>query len=114
MSRNIGESVSVGAINHIMDPSTGALSPPARAMADYSSSPHLAAIETLLQSLQPPRWQESILGAVDPDRAKRGGQLFAQNCAECHGIRAIAGSPHDEWSVRVLPVDTIGTDQGRP
>ncbi len=110
MSRNIGEALGVGAITHLINPSTGALSPEPERWRTSIAVRNLDAVETLLQSLQPPRWPETVLGTIDGNRQRRGAQLFAQNCSGCHGIRAIAGSQSDEWSVKVLPLTTIGTD----
>jgi hypothetical protein len=109
MSRNIGEALGVGAVMHLTDAS-GALSPEPERWRTSIPVRNLHILETLLESLQPPKWPESALGTVDRTQAARGGQLFAENCARCHGIRAIAGSKSQEWSVRVLPLTVIGTD----
>jgi hypothetical protein len=110
MSRNIGESLGVGALTHFIDPKTGALSPEPERWRTSIPVRNLYAIETLLESLQPPQWPEAVLGPIDRVRAKRGAQLFSQNCAQCHGIRAIAGSHSEEWSVKILPLTVIATD----
>ena len=110
MSRNIGESIGVGALTHFLDPATGKLaSPPGRWRTSVDIR-NLHAIETLLTQLAPPRWPESVLGPIDRARAARGRVLFGQNCAGCHGIRAIGDSGSHEWSVPVLSLEKIGTD----
>ncbi len=40
--------------------------------------------EALLRRLAPPKWPEEILGRIDQQKASRGQQLFAENCAGCH------------------------------
>ena len=110
MSRNIGEALGVGAITHFIDPRTGTLSPEPERWQTSISVRNLNALESLLESLQPPQWPETVLGRIDSTRAKRGAQLFSQNCAGCHGIRMIAGAKSEEWSVKVLPLTVIGTD----
>ncbi len=110
MSRNIGEALGVGAITHFIDPSTGALSAEPERWRTSIPVRNLNALESLLESLQPPHWPDAVLGQIDGVRAKRGALLFSQNCAGCHGIRAIAGSKSDEWSVKVLPLTVIATD----
>jgi hypothetical protein len=70
---------------------------------------NLYAIETLLEELKPPRWSSAVFGAVDSAKAQRGRVLFGQSCAGCHAVRALQGSPH-EWSVKVIPLEKIGTD----
>ncbi len=110
MSRNIGEALGVGAITHFIDPGTGALSAEPERWQTSIPVRNLNALETLLESLKPPRWPEAVLGRIDGVKARRGAQLFSQNCAGCHGIRAIAGSKSEEWSVKVLPLTVIATD----
>jgi cytochrome c5 len=110
MSRNIGEALGVGATTHFIDPGTGSLSPEPERWRASIPVRNLHTLEKLLESLQPPQWPEAVLGPVDRVQAARGAQLFAENCAMCHGIRAIAGSKSEEWSVRVLPLTVIGTD----
>lgn len=110
MSRNIGEALGVGAITHFIDLGTGALSPEPERWRTSIPVRNLNALETLLESIQPPHWPQGVLGQIDGVRAKRGAQLFSQNCAGCHGVRAIAGAKTEEWSVKVLPLTVIATD----
>ena len=42
------------------------------------------ASEDLLRRLAPPKWPEEILGKIDQEKAAKGQQLFAENCATCH------------------------------
>jgi mono/diheme cytochrome c family protein len=77
-------------------------------------------IEHALQMLEPPRWPEHILGAIDRDKAARGKELFEQRCRGCHGphvaepARAQASAPlkpeGQEWRIEVIPLEHIGTD----
>jgi hypothetical protein len=110
MSRNIGEALGVGAITHFLDTSTGALSAEPERWQTSIPVRNLSTLETLLESLQPPHWPEAVLGQIDRVRAKRGAQLFSQNCAGCHGVRELTGAKSEEWSVKVLPLTAIATD----
>lgn len=110
MSRNIGEALGVGAITHFIDPASGTLSAEPERWRTSIPVCNLHALESLLESLQPPKWPEDILGKIDGIRPKRGAQLFSQNCAGCHGVRLIAGTKPEEWSVKVLPLTGIATD----
>jgi hypothetical protein len=109
MARNIGEALGVGAVTNFIDAS-GNLNPAPDRWRTSIPVGNLYAIETLIESLKPPRWPAAILGAIDPAKAARGKQLFGQNCAACHGVRALAGSASDEWSLKVIALDKIGTD----
>jgi mono/diheme cytochrome c family protein len=44
----------------------------------------LHAIETWIGELKPPKWEESIYGAVDRGLAETGEKLFRENCSACH------------------------------
>lgn len=48
--------------------------------------PELAALEEWVAALQPPRWDEALMGPIDRDRAAEGEALFAENCAGCHNM----------------------------
>lgn len=110
MSRNIGEALGVGAITHFIDRGHGNLSSEPEGWRTSIPVRNLNTLETLLESLEPPRWPEQVLGQIDRVKAKRGAQLFSENCAGCHGVRVIARSKPEEWSVKVLPLTVIGTD----
>lgn len=77
--------------------------------------PKLIESEDLLRRLAPPKWPEDVLGAIDQDKAARGAELFAENCASCH-----SSWPH-RWSEprqadkrfienAIVMADVIGTD----
>jgi mono/diheme cytochrome c family protein len=120
LARNVGEALGVGAIAPLRNSMNAPLPPSER----YRSSVNIAGlvrIEHALQVLRPPRWPEEILGAVDREKAARGGELFKQRCQECHGpniaepARARASAPlkpsnEVAWRIEIIPVDHIGTD----
>jgi mono/diheme cytochrome c family protein len=110
MARNIGEALGVGAVTNFVDPATGSLNPEPDRWRTSIPIGNLYTIETLLETLKPPVWPAQTLGAIDRAKAAAGRVLFAQNCAACHGVRSLAGTPGDEWSVKVLPLKAIGTD----
>jgi len=81
----------------------------------------LQRMEEALQTLQPPRWPEDLLGPIDRARAERGRGLFAQHCARCHAavelppeLRALDAPQRTEqdplWQTPLIPLAEIGTD----
>lgn len=59
----------------------------------YSSSvllDRLAEMEIWLTDLQPPAWDEEIMGAIDQDAAAEGATLFREHCAGCHNMAPYA------------------------
>lgn len=44
----------------------------------------LHALEQWIQDLQPPQWDETIFGAIDPALAATGKKLFENHCVACH------------------------------
>lgn len=108
MDRNIGEAIGVGAMLNIIDVN-GVLNPEPQRWKTSIPVKNLHWIEGTLAKLQPPAWPGAIFGAIDRPRAAEGRKLFASNCAGCHGVRRIAGS--DEWNMKVVPLERIGTDR---
>ena len=45
---------------------------------------NLHALESWVADLQPPKWDEAVLGPIDRDLASTGEALFRQHCAACH------------------------------
>jgi hypothetical protein len=109
MGRNIGEALGVGALTQIINPKTGQLASPETRWKSSIPPRNLFALEQTLQSLRPPRWPTSVFGPVDTAKAAEGQRLFGENCAMCHGVRALA-SDSNEWSVKIVPLSKIGTD----
>ena len=73
------------------------------------------ASEDLLRRLAPPKWPEEILGKIDPEKASKGQQLFAENCATCHSTWPHRWSEPKKEGKRfienaIVPVDLVGTD----
>ncbi|MDP6565700.1 MAG: cytochrome c [Alphaproteobacteria bacterium] len=44
----------------------------------------LAVADKLALQIQPPRWPAKIFGPIDGEKAKRGEQIYRQQCASCH------------------------------
>jgi cytochrome c5 len=119
LARNVGEAMGVGAVLRMTD-TYGNPVPPAQRLDSTVLVPNLVEIEHTLQTLAPPPWPENLLGAVDRDRAARGGELFEQHCRGCHGphpadpalARATAPGKPDwaQWRIEVVPLSHIGTD----
>ncbi len=76
------------------------------------------ASEDLLRRLAPPQWPEGVLGKIDREKAAKGAQLFAQNCAGCHSTWPHRWSEPKKQGKRfienaIVSVDVIGTDPGQ-
>ena len=72
-------------------------------------------IAAWLDELPPPDYP--LPDTIDRDQAEQGRALFADYCAECHGIGDGEGYDYStaRWSDlgTVVPLDEIGTDPGR-
>jgi len=120
MARNIGESMGTGAKYALMDRYGNPL-PAEQRFRSSTMISNLNTIERVLWSLEPPPWNEEVLGPVDRVRAARGKELFDKHCVSCHGphiappeIKArnspLKTADEPEWIVKTLCVDDIGTD----
>jgi hypothetical protein len=120
MARNMGEAMGVGATYALVN-SYGAPLPYSERFRSSARIESLDSIEHTLRDLQPPAWQEDILGKVNRDRADTGLRLFNKHCVGCHGphiappdARAmIAPGKADSqpvWLVATLCANDIGTD----
>jgi hypothetical protein len=76
LERNIGQALGLGAV---LDRST---------KISTVSVVNLHALEVMAMKIQPPRWDETVLGAIDRSRAARGKTLFDRHCSECHVQKA--------------------------
>lgn len=69
----------------------------------------IAALESWVGDLRPPRWPEALLGPLDPARVAAGAALYQAHCATCHAVPAEA-----DWekgiAVTLVPVAELGTD----
>ena len=84
MARNVGESLGVLAPIKLVD-KEGKLLPADQFGQTLIDIDGMHCVETLLRDLRPPKWPEDILGKINIDRAKRGKDLFAEQCVFCHG-----------------------------
>ena len=120
MARNIGESMGTGAKYALLDRYGNPL-PPEQRFRTSALVENLYKIELGLWKLQPPVWDESVLGGIKPERVARGRVLFDQHCVSCHGphiapadvrLRDSPGRKDDEpeWLVKLLCYNDIGTD----
>ena len=95
MSRNLGESLGVGAKATLLNRYGGSI--PEQDRFDTTSKlDNLHKIEVALWSLEPPKWSEDCFGKVDWEKAAEGQKLFAMICAQCHGPFP-ASDPIKEW-----------------
>jgi cytochrome c5 len=115
MARNVGEALGVMARLDLVDKKGHAL-PPDRMYDSSVLVPELHCIETTLQKLRPPIWDERVLPAIDAAKAERGRGLFEANCRHCHGPhvypkdkQATPAKPV-EWRLTIVPTNEVGTD----
>lgn len=99
MERNMGQALGVGAVADL-DSFRSSLRPV-----------NLDRLEGLAGKITPPRWPETLLGKIDWDRVKRGGELFHEHCAKCH----VPFDPDKKADAPDLLFDvkTVGTDPVR-
>ena len=120
MARNIGESMGTGAKYALLDRYGNPL-PPEQRFRSTALLENLHTIELTLRKLQPPAWNEDVLGPIDRAKAARGKELFNKHCVDCHGpfiappaLKArnspLKGPSDPEWIVKTLCTDDIGTD----
>jgi hypothetical protein len=120
MARNMGEVLGVGARINLVDP-YGRPLPKEQRFTSSILVENLHRIETTLQQLEQPQWDEDLLGAINQDKAAQGGKLFQKHCVSCHGphkveqkvkhAEAPLKGPRDpEWHVKLIDVEEIGTD----
>jgi mono/diheme cytochrome c family protein len=98
--RNIGQTLGVyGAV----DVSTPGMSYPSSvSVAD------LEKLEALLRRLDPPKWDEAVLGPIDRAKAERGAPVFQQTCAGCHTVRE--RDVNGLVPMTLVPLNELGTD----
>jgi len=111
MARNIGEALGVGATLNFFDTA----GQPLKGDARYPTSVRvrdLHLIEETLQRLKPPAWPEELLGSIDKPLAAKGRALFTENCAGCHVPSVIQSNGRPLQTLKMLPVEVIGTDPG--
>ena len=95
MSRNLGESLGVGAKATLLNRYGGPI-PEEDRFDTTSEMDNLHKIEVALWSLEPPKWSEDCFGKIDWEKAAEGQKLFAMTCAQCHGPFP-ASDPIKEW-----------------
>lgn len=101
MARNVGESLGVLAPIKLVD-KEGNLLPAEQFGETIVDIDGMHCVESTLRELKPPKWPESILGEINITSAKRGKDLFAQQCAFCHGPHI---SKTYDWDVATGPND---------
>lgn len=120
MARNLGESLGVGANYDFFDTYKRPI-PKSDRYTTTSRMLDLHKIELALRRLRPPVWREDLLGAIDMDKAVKGGVAFIRTCQGCHGPHPAgkrqktleaplktAADPH--WKMKLLSAYEIGTD----
>lgn len=115
MGRNVGEALGVKAPLKMVD-EFGATLPGDARFASGVLVRELHCLESTLWQLEPPVWDEEVLGRIDLERAREGRRLFDVDCRRCHGPhrydparQPTPGKPF-EWRVTLVPTSEIGTD----
>ncbi len=139
MSRNIGEALGVGAVINLKDPQLGLYDSTVNVPGLHWMEDQLGG-ENPFDGLQPPRWDDMVQAvfdgttgappefAIQPDRARAGGILYANHCQFCHlpprpVLKAeLAGTTFKNFTdpdpvsgkrflkVKVVELNVIGTD----
>lgn len=120
LARNIGQALGTGAAYYLQDRYGDPVHPSERYRTSISVA-NLLHIETTLQRLSPPVWNEDLFGQKDEVRYRNGKKLFQQYCLGCHGpFYAACGrkqidaplkaSPADHWIIKTSSLQSIGTD----
>ncbi len=107
LSRNIGETLGTSGRMNFIDPATGAMNPEPERWRTSVQFSNLIWMESVLKRLKAPTWPSNQLGSIQQTLADRGSKLFAQHCADCHGIKEL---PTGIWDVPVIALSVIGTD----
>jgi len=76
MQRNIGQALGMGAVQ-----APGGISD--------VILPNLNALETIAQSISPPKWPAAVFGPLNTALVKQGAGLFQARCAGCHNAGTI-------------------------
>ena len=77
----------------------------------------LLEMERWVASLEPPKWDEALLGELDQDKVARGGELYAAHCQGCHRDQeyeyAEPEHPAGQRTLQVKMIDgaKVGTDR---
>jgi cytochrome c5 len=110
MQRNVGEALGVGALTNYL--TNGSPTPFPEKWKSSININNLAAIETTLQSLQPPAWPAELFGKFNAGLAKEGRTLFNDQCGKCHGPTPIKGigSRYVKLAAYRMPLQEINTD----
>jgi len=120
MARNIGESMGTGAKYTLVN-RYGQPLPAHQRFRSTTLIENLHTIETTLRKLQPPSWNERVMGAIDWQMAAEGKKLFDMHCVGCHGphiapagLKALNAplktDADPQWMMRTVCVADIGTD----
>lgn len=106
LARNIAEALGVAT------PITLKSNNPADLFQSSVNIQNLFLLEETLKKLEPPRWPEGLLGAIDQAKATQGAALYQQHCAGCHESKMTAPNEFGKTFVRInmYGLDLIGTD----
>lgn len=138
MVRNAGEALGVSAELNLLDASKGLFKSSARIDTLHEMERMIAgeppSEDKGFGGLASPKWPENILGQINMDLARKGGELYKTHCQDCHGpainskalpeseafslfkdkkrwIKNDAGQPL--LDVEMIPISHIGTDSAQ-
>jgi hypothetical protein len=104
MERNVTETLGAGA-SVVLDP--------ARTSSLFDNSipvTNMHRLEWLAYYIDPPRWPDSVFGAVKPDLAAAGERIFQSQCAGCHAYGDDQRTPTGLIRLRSMRPEEAGTD----
>jgi hypothetical protein len=67
-------------------------------------------LEWLAYYLDPPKWPAAVFGAIKPDPAAAGGEIFKKRCAGCHEYGDDRRAPTGLIKLNAMRPDEVGTD----
>ena len=129
MIRNIGEALGVGAMVNL-DRNKGKTSVSTVNIKNLHQMEDQLGGDEPFSGLRSPQWPEHILGKLDPEKVRRGSELYGRYCVECHlppveTLKAEYTNPESEFwtqpnkykkrflALKKIDISAIGTDPGQ-
>ena len=73
----------------------------------------LQQLEDLVAAIKPPHWPDVVFGNIDEQLARKGKQLYRDNCKHCHVPTPLEQpTPFGQrFKMKMIPADEVGTDR---
>jgi hypothetical protein len=82
-----------------------------RTLGSWLRVENLFLIQEWLKELEPPRWREPILGAIDRAGAARGETLYRGRCEGCHALPPYPLTEPNPFGNRFIPVTYVAKEE---